>query len=422
MRVSYSWLKDLIDVPESPEELAAEFIRTGTEVESIDTVGESFDNVVTAKVVSKTPHPDSDHMWITMVDVGRFNLGEDGEPEPLQIVCGAQNFNEGDHIVTALVGAELPGGIKIKKSKLRGQVSWGMNCSARELGLSGDHSGIMILPEDAPVGMPFAEYRGTADTVLDCEITAQPPRLPLHDRHRPRGRRDLRPRLPYRASPDRLRGRPPDRRRGLGRDRRRGPVRPLRRPHRPQREGRPLARVDGRAPRLLRRPLDQQHRRHHQLRDDAHRAAAPRLRPRHLRRARRPPSRGGARRPRRGGVPDARWRRARARCRHGAHHRRWTPVALAGVMGGMDSEIEDDTRDVLIESACFDAGRTSHTSRDLSLISEASIRFERQVDEAGCVRRSPTSPRPSSSSSRAARSRPATSTCTPPQRRFPPST
>ena len=105
MRVSYNWLQELIDVPESPEELSREFIRTGTEVEAIDTVGESFDHVVTAKVVSKEPHPDSDHMWVTMVDVGGYNLGEDGSPEPLQIVCGAQNFEQGDHIVTALVGA-----------------------------------------------------------------------------------------------------------------------------------------------------------------------------------------------------------------------------------------------------------------------------------------------------------------------------
>ena len=175
MKVSYNWLKTLVDVPESPEELAAEFIRTGTEVESIDTVGEAFDHVVTAQVVSKEPHPDSDHMWVCRVDVGRFNLGEDGGPEPLQIVCGAQNFEQGDHIVTALVGAELPGGVKIKKSKLRGVVSCGMNCSARELGLSGDHSGIMILPKDAPVGVPFAEYHGSSDTVLDCEITPNRP-------------------------------------------------------------------------------------------------------------------------------------------------------------------------------------------------------------------------------------------------------
>lgn len=175
MRVSYKWLSSMVEVPEDPSELAAEFIRTGTEVESIDRVGEAFDHVVTGKVVSKEPHPDSDHMWVTMVDVGDQNLDDEGKPVPLQIVCGAQNFNEGDHIVTAMVGAELPGGVKIKKSKLRGVVSMGMNCSARELGISGDHAGIMILPDGAPIGIPFAQYRGTSDTVLDCEITPNRP-------------------------------------------------------------------------------------------------------------------------------------------------------------------------------------------------------------------------------------------------------
>ena len=136
MKVSYNWLKDLIDVPESPEELSREYIRTGTEVEAIETVGDAFDHIVTAQVVSKEPHPDSDHMWVTMVDVGRFNLGEDGEPAPLQIVCGAQNFNAGDHIVTALVGAELPRRCQdqeeqaprryVVRHELLGPASWGL--------------------------------------------------------------------------------------------------------------------------------------------------------------------------------------------------------------------------------------------------------------------------------------------------------
>jgi len=127
----------MVELPEDPSELSREFIRTGTEVEAIETVGESFDHIVTAKVLSKEAHPDSDHLWVTMVDVGTNNVDAEGNPEPLQIVCGAQNFNEGDHIVTAMIGAELPGDIKIKKGKLRGVVSCGMNCSARELGLRG---------------------------------------------------------------------------------------------------------------------------------------------------------------------------------------------------------------------------------------------------------------------------------------------
>ena len=123
MKVSYDWLSEMIELPADPSELAREFIRTGTEVESIDTVGEAFDNIVTGKVVSKEAHPDSDHLWVTLVDVGEANVDADGNPQPLQIVCGAQNFNEGDHIVTAMIGAELPGDIKIKKGKLRGVVS-----------------------------------------------------------------------------------------------------------------------------------------------------------------------------------------------------------------------------------------------------------------------------------------------------------
>ncbi len=174
MRVSYDWLKTMIDIPEDPKTLSDEYIRTGTEVEAIDTVGESFDHVVTAKVLTKTPHPDSDHMYVCSVDVGDKNLDADGNPAPLQIVC-ARRIEAGDHIVTAMIGAVLPGDVKIKKSKLRGVVSMGMNCSARELGLGGDHSGIMILPEDTPCGMPFAEYVGSSDTVLDCEITPNRP-------------------------------------------------------------------------------------------------------------------------------------------------------------------------------------------------------------------------------------------------------
>ncbi|MCI8340539.1 MAG: phenylalanine--tRNA ligase subunit beta [Eggerthellaceae bacterium] len=175
MKVSLKWLAEYVDVPADTKELCDRLDLTGTGVEGVETLGATFENVVTAQVLAKEPHPDSDHMWVCTVDVGERNLGEGGAPEPLQIVCGAQNFNAGDHIVTAMVGAELPGGIKIKKSKLRGVVSCGMNCSERELGLGSDHDGIMILPADAPVGVPFAEYAAMTDTVLDLEITPNRP-------------------------------------------------------------------------------------------------------------------------------------------------------------------------------------------------------------------------------------------------------
>ena len=175
MRVSYEWLKDMVDVPEDPKDLVNEYIRTGTEVEGVERVGADLDHVYTAQVVSKKPHPDSDHMWLCQVSVGDKNVDENGNPVPLQIVCGAQNFNEGDHIVTAMIGAVLPGDVKIKKSKLRGVESYGMNCSERELGLGNDHDGIIILPPDAPVGMLYTDYLGSSDTVIDCEITPNRP-------------------------------------------------------------------------------------------------------------------------------------------------------------------------------------------------------------------------------------------------------
>ena len=175
MKVSLKWLNEYVDVPADLKAFCDRLDLTGTGVEGIEKTGAAFDNVVTAQVVEKKQHPDSDHMWVCKVDVGSNNVDADGNPEPLQIVCGAQNFNEGDHIVTAMIGAVLPGDFKIKKSKLRGVTSMGMNCSARELGLGNDHDGIMILPEDAPVGVPFAEYAGMSDTVLDLEITPNRP-------------------------------------------------------------------------------------------------------------------------------------------------------------------------------------------------------------------------------------------------------
>ena len=385
MRVSYDWLKTMIDVPESPKELSDEYIRTGTEVEAIDVVGESFDHVVTAQVLEKTPHPDSDHMYVCKVSVGDKNVDAEGNPEPLQIVCGAQNFEAGDHIVTAMIGAELPGGIKIKKSKLRGVASFGMNCSARELGIGGDHAGIMILPEDAPVGMPFGEYYGSSDTVLDCEITPnRPDCLSMIGMARETGAifdRDYHMELPAiksetgRATADEISveiadeglcdryvarivrnvkvGPSPDwmvkRLSGLGI-----------RPHNNivditnyvmMLTGQPLhafdlstfAEHDGRRSVVVRAAKQDET---FQTLDGEKRVLDAGM----------------------GLITDGE-----------------RPVALAGVMGGMDSEITDASVDVLVESACFNAGRTSHTSRDLSLISDASIRFERQVDETGCV-------------------------------------
>lgn len=385
MKVSYDWLREMVELPDDPAELATEFIRTGTEVEAIDTVGEAFDNIVTAQIISKEAHPDSDHLWVCMVDVGMNNVNAEGEPEPLQIVCGAQNFEAGDHIVTALIGAELPGDIHIKKGKMRGVVSMGMNCSALELGLSSDHAGIMILPTDAPVGMPLAQYLGTSDTVLDCEIT--PNRADclsmvgiarevgaIYDRDyhveypaiKAETGRPTVDELSVEIADEALCSRYVAR---IVRNVKVGPspewlVQRLNacgvRPHNNivditnyvmMLTGQPLhafdlstfTENDGRRRIVVRAAHEGETFR---TLDDVERTLAEGM----------------------------------ALITDGER-----PVALAGVMGGMDSEIEDDTVDVMVESACFNAGRTSHTSRDLALISDASIRFERQVDETGCV-------------------------------------
>ena len=154
------------DLPGNLQAFCDKLDLTGTGVEEVAVAGEGFDNIVTGQILSKEKHPDSDHMWVTKVDVG---------DEKLQIVCGAQNFEEGDHVVVAKIGAVLPGDFKIKKAKLRGVESCGMNCSERELGLSDSHEGIMILPKDAPIGVPIADYLNLSDTVIDTEITPNRP-------------------------------------------------------------------------------------------------------------------------------------------------------------------------------------------------------------------------------------------------------
>lgn len=388
MKVSYDWLSTMVELPEDPAELSREFIRTGTEVEAIETVGEAFDHVVTAQVLSKTAHPDSDHLWVCSVDVGANNVDAGGNPEPLQIVCGAQNFNEGDHIVTAMVGAVLPGDVKIKKGKLRGVVSMGMNCSARELGLSSDHEGIWILPQDAPVGMPLSQYLGSSDVVLDCEITPnRPDCLSMIGIAREVGAiydRDFSVELPQvreesgASAEDTVSVELLD-------------------------EGlcdRYVARVVrnvkvGPSPDWLVQRLNACGvRTHNNVVDVTNYAMMLTGQPLHAFDLSAFEERDGK-------------RAVAVRAAHEGEQFRTlddvertlsagmgliatgeagvTPVALAGVMGGMDSEVTDATVDVLIESACFNAGRTSHTSRDLALISDASIRFERQVDETGCV-------------------------------------
>lgn len=376
MRVSLEWLRELVDVNLDVTALVDLLDMTGTKVEAVHAVGAAVEGVVVGRILTKERHAEAEKLWVTSVDVG--------SGEPLQIVCGAQNFEAGDIVPVALVGATLPNGLTIKKAKLRGVVSEGMNCSAAELGLGADQSGLLILPVDAPVGMPFFEYHCTADTVLELEITPNRPdclsiagvarevgavtgasaRVPasvpdesgasasgsvsvaiedsaLCPRYTARLIRGVK----IAPSPEWL----AERVAAAG-------ARPISNVvdvtnYVMFELGQPLhafdattiAQADGRAAITVRvaRPgerlvtLDGQDR---ALTGDTLVIADP-----------------------------------------------TGPVALAGVMGGADTEVTDATVDILLESACFSPASVGRTSRRLALISEASQRFERGVDPNGCV-------------------------------------
>ena len=167
MKVSLKWLSDYVEVPSDIKAFCDKLDLTGTGVEGVDKLGAAFDGVVVGYVETCEDHPDSDHMHVVKVNVG-------GD-EPIQIVCGAPNIAAGIKVPVATIGAVLPGDFKIKKSKLRGVTSMGMCCSKRELGMGTDHEGIWVLPEDAQIGQPIADFMGLTDTVLDLEITPNRP-------------------------------------------------------------------------------------------------------------------------------------------------------------------------------------------------------------------------------------------------------
>jgi phenylalanyl-tRNA synthetase beta chain len=377
MRVSMKWLNELVAVDLPIPEFVSKLDMTGTAVEAVHTTGEALSGVVVGLIAEKTKHPEADKLWVTTVDVG------DGSPR--QIVCGAQNFEAGDKVPVALVGAVLPGGFEIKKAKLRGVVSEGMNCSARELGLGEDHDGLLILPPDAPVGMPFAEYKGMSDTVIELEVT-----------------------------PNR-----PDCLSMIGVAREVGAI--LDRPwstvaQSPEESGQPVAdqciveiadadlcsryaariikgvkigpspqwlaeRITAAGARPINNVVDVTNYVMFELGQPLHAFDLATIAADAQGRAAitvRTASEGEVLT-----TLDGVERMLRADtlliCDPSG------PIALAGVMGGEDTEVSDATVDVLLESACFDPATTSRTSRSLGLVSEASMRFERTVDRTQCV-------------------------------------
>ncbi|WNC16537.1 phenylalanine--tRNA ligase subunit beta [Brevibacillus brevis] len=170
MKVSYQWLAEYVDLSDcTPHELAEKLTRSGVEVDAVESRNAGVSGVVIGYVKERSKHPDADRLNVCIVDAGQ---GED-----LQIVCGAPNVDKGQKVPVALVGAKLPGGLTIKRSKLRGVESQGMICSAKELGLNDkllakdQQEGIMVLPEEAEIGMDAASYLGMDDYVLELGLT-----------------------------------------------------------------------------------------------------------------------------------------------------------------------------------------------------------------------------------------------------------
>lgn len=174
MNLPMSWLGDYTDISGvTPKEYADKMTMSGSKVEGVENLGKDIDKVVVGKVLTCEMHPDSDHLHVCMVEVG--------ESEPIQIVCGAPNVCAGQKVPVALNGSTLPGDIKIKKGKLRGVMSNGMICSHEELGIEASRLGyepeygILVLPEDAEIGSDVKALFGLDENVVEFEITSNRP-------------------------------------------------------------------------------------------------------------------------------------------------------------------------------------------------------------------------------------------------------
>jgi phenylalanyl-tRNA synthetase beta chain len=166
MKVSLNWVKDYVDIRMGIKDLVDLLTMAGLEVEGVIPTGEGFEKIVVAEISSIRRHPGADRLSLVeaRTDGGKFS-----------VVCGATNIREGQKVPLALVGSRLPNGMEVKKSKIRGEISAGMLCSEIELGLGQDATGIMILPPNTPLGVELGEALGLKDTLLDISITPNRP-------------------------------------------------------------------------------------------------------------------------------------------------------------------------------------------------------------------------------------------------------
>ncbi len=369
MRVALGWLSEWIDLP-AVDALAERLTTAGIEIESIERTGPDLSGIRVGHVIAREKHPDADKLSLCRVDVGAG--------EPLEIVCGAPNVAAGQKVPVALVGAELPGGLRIKKSKIRGVTSNGMICSARELGLGESHDGILVLDDAAPVGKPLSEVLRTGDTVLDFELTPN------------RGdwasmlgiAREVKAlfggtlRLPALAPSES--GEPAANGIAIAIDDRAGCHRYAARIVRAIRVGPSpawlIAKLEAAGMRSVNNVVDVTNLVMLELGQPLHAFDLDRLRGRTVRV--RAASAGEKLR-----TLDGQERELLASDLVIADD--GGAIALAGVMGGADSEVHAGTTSVLLESAHFHPSRVRKTARRLGLHSEASYRFERSVDPDG---------------------------------------
>ncbi|MBP2000476.1 phenylalanyl-tRNA synthetase beta chain [Paenibacillus shirakamiensis] len=382
MKVSAEWLSDYISLENvDMEELAEQITRSGIEIDSVERRSEGVSKVVVGYVKSKEKHPDADKLNVCIIDAG---LGED-----LQIVCGAKNIDAGQKVPVALVGAKLPGGMEIKNAKLRGVPSQGMICSAKELGLNDkllpkeQQEGILVLPEHISVGQPINLVLGLDDQVLDFDLT------------------------PNRSDCLSMIGAAYEVGAILGRS--------VKLPE-PDKK---LIEIADEAKDHLRISIEAHDLcSHYAARYFTHVKIAPspqwmqnRLaaagvrpinnivditnyvmmeygQPLHAFDADHIAENSIIVRQAEDGETmttlDGQERKLEAGALLISDGQR-TPIALAGVMGGLNSEVTDQTVNIVLESARFDGGSVRKTSRQLGLRSEASLRFEKEVDPSNVI-------------------------------------
>ena len=167
MKFSENWLRELVEIQADRAQLAHALTMAGLEVEELTVLGEGLAGVVVGEIVAAEKHPEADRLQVCKVAAG--------QGEPLQIVCGAPNARVGLKAPLAMIGAVLPGNMQIKAAKLRGVESAGMLCSAKELGIDADASGLLELPADAPVGQPLATFLGLPDASIELKLTPNRP-------------------------------------------------------------------------------------------------------------------------------------------------------------------------------------------------------------------------------------------------------